>query len=127
MNIDACLLRSFPELASEQPLPDGELAALRLAFVRTFLAFDLTLPDDAVKQRRAGRVEVGTGFALFQFGRDAAGEYVEVYVHHRMTNARHVRIRETGAVEDLTTSFDPFVPRSMWELYRGTDPDRDPS
>ncbi len=122
---DARVLRHFPELADGRAVPDGELGALRLAFVRALVAFNAALPEDAVLERREGRLELGTGLALYRWGKDDVGEFVEAWVHHRMTNARHIRVYETGRVVDVAKGPDPFVPKSFWRLYRETEAARD--
>lgn len=120
--MDARESKRAEEEASERELPAGELDGLRPGFLRTFAAFDIALPDDTVRARRDGSLQVGTGFALYRWG-GPRGDFVEAYARHRMTNARHVRILDSGAAENLAEASDPFIPRSMWQLYRDTDPD----
>jgi hypothetical protein len=52
-------------------------------------------------QPRAGHL-VQEGWAIwFRFGSDEDGEYLDYYAAHRMTNDRHVRLRDSGTEEDL--------------------------
>lgn len=58
----------------------------------------------------------GSGHNIrFVFGSDDAGEYLEYYATHRMTNDRHVRIWDTGDVATLRALppfyvIDPLTP-----------------
>ena len=72
---------------------------LRLDFAR----WGIALPPEHVRERRRGKI-VASGWAIwYLFGEDERGEYLDYYASHRMTNDRHVRIRESGESESLPT------------------------
>lgn len=72
-------------------------------FQDTFAPWGITLPPDHVRERRRGKI-VEAGWAIwYLFGSDERGEYLDYYASHRMTNDRHIRIREDGAEEHLPT------------------------
>jgi hypothetical protein len=61
------------------------------------------LPPDHIEERRQGKL-VAAGWAIwYLFGEDELGEYLDYYASHRMTNDRHIRIREDGTEECLPT------------------------
>ena len=69
----------------------------RLAFAR----WGIALPPEHVRERRRGKI-VASGWAIwYLFGEDERGEYLDYYASHRMTDDRHVRIRESGDSESL--------------------------
>jgi len=114
------LERRFPELTLGAPVPSGPLGALRLAFARTFIRFDLALPDDDVALRRPGRITQRSWFIFYLWGEDEAGLYLEFYAANRFTNARHERIYEDGRTVHVGESFDPIMPAHFREIF-GTD------
>ena len=72
-------------------------------FGRTFAHWGLALPPEHVSDRRRGKI-VGGGWAIwYLFGEDERGEYLDYYASHRMTDDRHVRLREGGPAESLPT------------------------
>ena len=72
-------------------------------FGRTFAPWDIALPPEDAKERRRGKI-VASGWAIwYLFGSDDRGGYLEYYASHRMTDDRHVRVREDGSVEHLPT------------------------
>jgi hypothetical protein len=71
----------------------------RLAFAR----WGIALPPEDVRERRRGKI-VASGWAIwYLFGENERGEYLDYYASHRMTDDRHVRIREDGKTESLPT------------------------
>ena len=74
---------------------------IQRAFAGDFSHWDITLPPENMRERRRGKIG-SAGWAIwYLFGRDEAGEYLDYYASHRMTNDRHVRIYESGQVESL--------------------------
>ena len=72
-------------------------------FNRTFAHWGIALPPEDVEARRRGKV-VGGGWAIwYLLGDDERGGYLDYYASHRMTNDRHIRIREDGSEEYLLT------------------------
>jgi hypothetical protein len=72
-------------------------------FGLAFAAWGITLPPEDVRERRRGKI-VEAGWAIwYLFGSDEHGEYLDYYASHRMTDDRHVRIREDGETERLPT------------------------
>jgi hypothetical protein len=91
------------------------MEAIKAAFDAYFAPWGITLPDDALMARSPG-VLAGQGWRIrYRFGQDGAGEHLEFYATHRMTNDRHVRIAPDGGVEHLDAlwdayAYDPEVP-----------------
>lgn len=86
-------------------------------FGRTFAHWGIALPTEDVKERRRGKI-VGGGWAIwYLFGSDERGGYLDYYASHRMTDDRHVRLREDGSAEPLPTI------RTF--LIRSGDPEED--
>ena len=100
-------------------------------FGRTFAPWGITLPPEAVQARRRGKL-VEDGWAIwYLFGEDERGAHLDYYASHRMTDYRHVRLREGGPAESLPTirtlriaSKDPGRPRgsrpSTWGTTAGS-------
>lgn len=70
-------------------------------FARHFTAWDIHIPEDAVRKRECGKINKAGWTIWYLFGSDERGEYLDYYATHRMTSDSHIRIRETGAVESL--------------------------
>lgn len=111
------LERRFPELGLGHPFPSGPLGALRLAFARYFVRFDLALPEDDVALRRPGRITQRSWFIFYLWGEDEAGLYLEFYAANRFTNARHRRIYEDGRTVHVGSSGDPSMPAHFREVF----------
>ncbi len=72
-------------------------------FGRTFAHWGIALPPEDVRESRRGKI-VGGGWAIWYLcGEDDRGGYLEYYASHRMTDDRHVRLREHGPAEQLPT------------------------
>lgn len=70
-------------------------------FRRDFGPWGIALPPEDVKGRRRGKI-LAAGWAIWYLsGTDEHGEYLDYYASHRMTDDRHVRLREDGTGEDL--------------------------
>ena len=68
-----------------------------------FAPWGITIPSGYVQEGRRGKI-VEAGWAIWHlFGSDEKGEYLDYYASHRMTDDRHVRIREDGTEEHLST------------------------
>lgn len=111
------LERRFPELALGAPSPSGPLGALRLAFARYFVRFDLALPEDDVLFRRPGRITQRSWSIFYLWGEDEGGLYLELYASNRFTNARHQRIYEDGRTVSMAGSWDPIMPPKFREVF----------
>jgi hypothetical protein len=93
------------------------MRSIEKRFGRTFAHWGLALPPEDVKERRRGKI-VGGGWAIwYLFGEDERGEYLDYYASHRMTDDRHVRLREGSPAEPLPT-IETF-------LIRSRDPEED--
>ena len=72
-------------------------------FRRTFARWGISLPPEDVEARRRGKI-VASGWAIwYLFGEDERGAYLDYYASHRMTDDRHVRLREESPAEHLPT------------------------
>ena len=71
--------------------------------MRTFAPWGIALPPEDVEAKRRGKIVEG-GWAIWHlFGEDERGCYLDYYASHRLTDDRHVRIREDGPAEPLPT------------------------
>ena len=72
-------------------------------FRRDFEHWGISLPPEDVGKRRRGKI-LAAGWAIwYLFGSDERGGYLDYYASHRMTDDRHVRLREDGPAEPLPT------------------------
>ena len=72
-------------------------------FRLAFAPWGIALLPEHVRERKRGKI-VASGWAIwYLFGEDERGEYLDYYASHRMTDDRHVRIREDGSAEPLPT------------------------
>jgi hypothetical protein len=78
-----------------------DIDRIREVFAEHFQPWGVTLPLRAAETREAGAIHHRGWNIRFFFGSDDAGEYLEYYATHRMTNDRHIRIRENGDVAPL--------------------------
>ncbi len=77
------------------------MGSIEERFNRTFAPWRIVLPPQDVEARRRGKI-VGGGWAVwYLFGEDERGVYLDYYASHRMTDDRHVRLREDGPPERL--------------------------
>lgn len=80
---------------------------IKKTFDQAFEAWGITLPEEALSQRQAGKIEAGW-YIQYVFGKDEKGEYMDYYAVHRMTNERHRRIYENGDTKALPARLDSF-------------------
>ena len=74
---------------------------LQEKFNEQFSRWGITLSDEIVFQRVRGKI-IEKGWCIwFLFGIDEAGEYLDFYASHRMTDDEHIRIRTNGSIEYL--------------------------
>ena len=97
-----CLLSHV--VASMLAGTEGEtMSVLEERFRDHFAPWSTSIPPGHVQQRRRGKI-LEAGWAIWYLvGKDERGEYLDYYASHRMTNDRHIRLREDGAEEHLPT------------------------
>ena len=77
-------------------VPVKALDTIKSEFAKHFSTWNIVLPEEAVANRRRGKI-CEEGWAIwYLFGSDEIGEYLDYYAAHRMTNDDHVRIYEDG-------------------------------
>lgn len=70
-----------------------------------FEALGIKLPKEAAENQQQGKI-VKSGWTIwYLFGRDEAGDYLDYYASHRMTNDRHVRLYADGSSKALNAYF----------------------
>lgn len=70
-------------------------------FNRSFETWEIELPKEAVENQQRGKI-VKSGWTIwYLFGRDEAGDYLDYYASHRMTNDSHVRLYADGSFKGL--------------------------
>lgn len=84
-------------------------------FADYFRNWDIHLPEGWVFSLESGVIRKAGWLIRFLVGEDSRGYYLEFYAAHRMTNDRHLRIYDSGAVEGLDAiwdmcGWDPKVP-----------------
>jgi hypothetical protein len=77
-------------------------------FAKYFEQWDITLPKENLNNRSDGKIQAEGWTIKYLFDRDQRGEYMDFYATHRMTNDRHVRIRDDGQTQ-LLPSFMEFT------------------
>ena len=78
-------------------------------FAEQFRPWGLVLPEGATERGEPGDTE-GAGWSVrYVWGDDDRGRYLDYVADHRMTNQRHVRLRETGETESLPAVHDGYV------------------
>ena len=83
-----------------------------LLFNKHFELWGIALPPDA-EQRCPRGTSVSRGWTVkYCFGKDQDGKFLDYYAAHRMTNDRHLRIRDNGNVEGLPAYPDAL---QLWE------------
>lgn len=78
-------------------------------FNKTFVNWDIRLPQDAVESRQAGKIVQAGWIIEWLFGFDGSGEYLDYYATHRMTSDSHVRIHADGSEESLEAPSEFYV------------------
>lgn len=87
-------------------------------FNRSFETWRIELPKEAAENQRRGKI-VRSGWTIwYLFGRDEAGDYLDYYASHRMTNDRHVRLYTDGSSKGLNSY------RSMRRVSNDPEEDR---
>ena len=72
-------------------------------FNKDFETWSIELPKEAVENRQRGKI-VKSGWTIwYLFGTDEAGDYLDYYASHRMTNDRHVRLYANGSFKVLNS------------------------
>lgn len=72
-------------------------------FNESFETWEIELPKEAVENQQRGKI-VKSGWTIwYLFGRDEAGDYLDYYASHRMTNDRHVRLYANGSSKGLNS------------------------
>ncbi|MCY3985571.1 MAG: hypothetical protein OXF23_00800 [Candidatus Dadabacteria bacterium] len=72
-------------------------------FNKSFETWGIELPKEAVENQQRGKI-VKRGWTIwYLFGRDEAGDYLDYYASHRMTNDRHVRLYADGSSKVLNS------------------------
>jgi hypothetical protein len=79
------------------------MGSIEERFGRTFAQWGIELPPEDVTERRRGKIVEGGWAVWYLFGQDERGGYLDYYASHRMTDDRHVRLREDGSAESLPT------------------------
>ncbi|MEM2097992.1 MAG: hypothetical protein QXI70_07535 [Methanothrix sp.] len=93
-------------------------------FAKRFEHWNLRIPEEDLAERRSGFIQDKGWLIQYCFGDDEAGEYMDYYAAHRMTDDEHIRIRADGSVESLPAlssmrlrSEDPEEDRRLEEEY----------
>jgi len=93
-------------------------------FNKRFNHWNITLPEENIKNRSRGYIKEAGWLIQYCFGNDKEGEYLDYYAAHRMTDDSHVRIYNNGKVENLPalqgmylTSEDPKEAKRLEEEY----------
>ncbi len=77
------------------------MGSIEQRFGRTFAHWGFALPPEDVEARRRGKIIAGGWAIWYLFGEDERGRYFDYFPSHRMTDDRHVRIREGVPAEHL--------------------------
>lgn len=80
---------------------DGPVDQHIVNFNKSFKNWDIKLPKEAVEHRQRGKIVKGGWTVWYLFGTDEAGEYLDYYASHRMTDDRHVRLYADGSSKGL--------------------------
>lgn len=70
-------------------------------FNHHFARWKIRLPSEDVEHRRIGQILHAGWVIWYLFGGDEKGDYLDYYASHRMTNDRHVRLRDSAPAESL--------------------------
>jgi hypothetical protein len=98
---------------------------LERAFAAAFSHWEITLPPGTVERRERGRI-LEQGWAIWYLvAEDEQGLHLDYYAAHRMTDDRHVRLREghedehPGAIHGTRlASEDPAEDARLEAAYR---------
>jgi len=89
-------------------MSEDELQQIAQNFQEAFANWGIELPRENLSARRRGEITQAGWHIRFLFGSDEKGEYLDYYSSHRMTNNDHMRLYESGEVEDLPALSDGF-------------------
>lgn len=70
-------------------------------FAKHFAHWNITLPEEDLKNRSSGHIQQAGWLIQYCFGKDENCEYLDYYAAHRMTDDSHVRIYDDGREESL--------------------------
>lgn len=85
------------------------MSVIASLFAEHFRNWSITLPAHTVRERCNGEISQAGWHIHFLWGQDDTGGYLDYYAQHRMTNDRHVRIRESGEIEHLPAVLDMII------------------
>ena len=91
-----------------------------LLFNKHFERWGIALQPDADQQCPRGTIVSRSWTVKYCFGKDQDGKFLDYYAAHRMTNDRHLRIRDNGDVEGLPAYPDAlqrWEPEYIEEFY----------
>ena len=77
-------------------------------FAKSFAHWDITLPEEDIKDKRNGHIQSEGWLIQYCFGKDENGEYLDYYATHKMTDDSHIRIYADGTQETLPTLSRPL-------------------
>ena len=78
-----------------------ETIKIESCFNSIFSHWNISLPPDDCHNRRSGELFKSGWVIYYLFGKDDAGEYLDYYATHRMTDDSHFRIYANGHRESL--------------------------
>ena len=77
-----------------------------LLFNQHFERWGIALPPDAEQRCPRGTIASRGWTVKYCIGKDQDGKFLDYYAAHRMTNDRHLRIRDNGDVEGLLVGME---------------------
>jgi hypothetical protein len=97
--------------AYRRGVPTDSFDRAKHYFDEYFKHWAIRLPVADLRRRHGGLIEKSGWHIHYGFGQDDAGEYLESYAGHRMTNDRHEKVYGDGRSEGLPAIADMyFVP-----------------
>lgn len=79
----------------------AHLLAIKASFDEQYQRWQITLPLDDLRNRRAGSIHQQGWTINYRFGREGKREFLDYFASHRMTNDTLNRIWEDGMAELL--------------------------
>lgn len=80
---------------------EPSIETIARVFAEYFEPWRIRLTKRTLERRSRGHIQRAGWLIQYCFGKDERGEFLDFYASHRMTNDRHVRIREDGSMELL--------------------------